>query len=118
MGDCLQGLVLGVLLLLVAAGCQPLIFRHFGHSFVAKRLVAVTAAAGVLLVLLRPPMPVKVRPPAAQLAMWNQGKVSPARQQAIWSNGWSCCFLKCLQQAEQSEPGVVNICCSMCCCLA
>lgn len=54
-----EGLVLGVLLLLVAAGCQPLIFRHFGHSFVAKRLVAVTAAAGVLLVLLRPPMPVK-----------------------------------------------------------
>ena len=62
MSDCLQGLVVGVLLLLVAAGCQPLILRHFGHSFVGKRLVAVTAAAGVLFVLLRPPMPVKVRP--------------------------------------------------------
>ena len=83
MGNRLQGLVVGVLLLLVAAGCQPLVLRHFGHSSVGKRLVAVTAAAGVLLVLLRPPMPVKVRPHAALLAVWDQVKVSSAQQQAV-----------------------------------
>ena len=75
--------MVGVLLLLVAAGCQPLILRHFGHSFLGKRLVAVTAAAGVLLVLLRPPMSVKVRPLQCSWLMWDQGKISSARQQAM-----------------------------------
>ena len=75
--------MVGVLLLLVAAGCQPLILRHFGHSFLGKRLVAVTAAAGVLLVLLRPPMFVKVSPLQRSWPLCNQGKVSSAQQQAM-----------------------------------
>ena len=74
--------MVGVLLLLVAAGCQPHL-HHFGHSFVGKRLVAVTAAAGVLLVLLRPPMPVKVR-------FLQRGWQCGTRARSLLPNGKPC----------------------------
>lgn len=56
-----EGVLLGVLILAMASGCIPLVSRHLSHSQPAKRAVTLAVAAGALLVLLRPPLPVTVR---------------------------------------------------------
>ena len=54
-------MLLGALLLAVAAGWIPLVARFYSGSTAAARAVALVAAAGALLIMLRPPLPVKVR---------------------------------------------------------
>jgi hypothetical protein len=45
----------------MAAGCLPLVSRYYSQSVVAKRAVMLAAAFGLLLILLRPPLPIRVR---------------------------------------------------------
>ena len=51
---------MGALLLAVAAGNAPLVLRFFNGTPGPPRALALVAAAGVLLMLLRPPLPLKV----------------------------------------------------------
>ena len=53
-----EALATGALLILAALGCIPLVSRYYKTSAQAKRVLLLTTAAGLLLVLLRPPLPV------------------------------------------------------------
>jgi hypothetical protein len=53
-----EALATGALLLCASLGCVPLVSRYYKGSQQAKRALLLTAAAGLLLVLLRPPLPV------------------------------------------------------------
>ncbi len=55
-----QAVLLGCLLLGVAAGCAPILAFQYSDSVRARRWLAFLAAAGALLVMLRPPLPTKV----------------------------------------------------------
>lgn len=46
--------------LCVAAGCLPLVSHYYSGSAAAKRGILLTAAFGLLLILLRPPLPIRV----------------------------------------------------------
>lgn len=56
-----EGVALGVLVLAMAGGCVPLVARHLSHSQPAKRAISLAVAAGALLCLLQPPLPLTVR---------------------------------------------------------
>lgn len=56
-----EAVLLGCLLLGVAAGCAPIVAFQYSDSVRARRWMAFLAAAGALLVMLRPPLPTKVR---------------------------------------------------------
>ncbi len=56
-----EAVLLGCLLLGVAAGCAPIVACQYSTSQRARRSLAFLAAAGALLVMLRPPLPTKVR---------------------------------------------------------
>ena len=56
-----EALLLGCLLLGAAAGCAPIALLQYGQAQGARRALALTAALGMLLVMLRPPLPTKVR---------------------------------------------------------
>ena len=58
-----EAVLVGCLLLGVAAGCTPIVACQHPTSQRARRWLALLAAAGALLVLLRPPLPFKVVPP-------------------------------------------------------
>lgn len=58
-----EGLVTGALLVAIAAGCMPLVFKFFSGTPGPPRLLAMVLAAGLMLMMLRPPLPLKVRPP-------------------------------------------------------
>lgn len=53
-----EALAAGSLLLAGAAGCTPLVSRYYPASSQAKRALLLTAVAGMLLALLRPPLPI------------------------------------------------------------
>jgi hypothetical protein len=55
-----EAVLLGGLLLGMAAGCAPIVACQFPSAQRAKRALALVAAAGGMLVLLRPPLPTKV----------------------------------------------------------
>ena len=55
-----EGLLAGLLVFAAAAGCAPLIAGHYGHSQQAKRAASIAAASGLLIALLRPPLPLRV----------------------------------------------------------
>ncbi|KAK9824524.1 hypothetical protein WJX72_011089 [[Myrmecia] bisecta] len=54
-----EGLMAGSLVLVATGGCIPLVSRQYQHSQAVKRALALCVAAGMLLVLLRPPLPIK-----------------------------------------------------------
>lgn len=54
-----EGLLLGMLTLIAAAGCLPLFYRFYTHSPAARRSVVLSIAFGTLLCFLRPPLPIK-----------------------------------------------------------
>ncbi|CAK0743676.1 hypothetical protein CVIRNUC_001488 [Coccomyxa viridis] len=54
-----EALLLGCLLLGAAAGCAPIALLQYGQAQGARRALALTAALGMLLVMLRPPLPTK-----------------------------------------------------------
>jgi hypothetical protein len=53
-----EALATGALLLAASLGCIPLVSRYYKGLQQAKRALLLTAAAGLLLMLLRPPLPV------------------------------------------------------------
>lgn len=55
-----EAVLVGCLVLGVAAGCAPIVACQHASSHRARRWLALLAAAGALLVLLRPPLPFKV----------------------------------------------------------
>ncbi len=55
-----EAIVSGVLVLVAAAGCLPLVLRYYDHAPGVKRTLVLAASAGMLLILLRPPLPMKV----------------------------------------------------------
>lgn len=55
-----EGVVMGALLLAMAAGNAPLVMRFFAGTPGPPRLLALVATAGVLLMVVRPPLPLKV----------------------------------------------------------
>ena len=55
-----EAVLAGCLLLGAAAGCAPILACQFPYSVRARRWLAIVAAAGALLVLLRPPLPTQV----------------------------------------------------------
>lgn len=57
-----EGLVMGALLVAVAVGSMPLVFKFFNTTPGPPRVLALVGAAGLLLMLLRPPLPLRVRP--------------------------------------------------------
>lgn len=71
-------MLLGLLLLAVAAGWVPLVARFYSGSQGGPRAVAVVAAAGGLMVLLRPPLPAEVWSPMTPVV----GPVSCRRRRA------------------------------------
>ena len=54
---------MGALLMAVAAGNAPLVMRFFAGTPGPPRLLAATALAGLLLAVVRPPLPLKVNGP-------------------------------------------------------
>jgi hypothetical protein len=57
-----EGLVTGALLVAVAVSCMPLVFKFFSHTPGPPRLLALVLAAGLLIAVLQPPLPLKVLP--------------------------------------------------------
>jgi hypothetical protein len=55
-----EAVLAGCLLLGAAAGCAPILACQYPHSLRGRRWLAIVAAAGALLVLLRPPLPTQV----------------------------------------------------------
>ncbi len=56
-----EGLVMGALLAAVAVGSMPLVFKFFNGTPGPPRALALLAASGLLLMILRPPLPLRVR---------------------------------------------------------
>lgn len=54
-----EALMAGLLLLLCALGCLPLVQRYYPHSQQAKRALLLAVALAALLALLRPPLPIR-----------------------------------------------------------
>lgn len=54
-----EALAFGVLVLCSAAGCLPLVMRYYSGSAGAKRALVLAITLGMLLVLLRPPLPLR-----------------------------------------------------------
>ncbi|XP_078440804.1 no exine formation 1 [Wolffia australiana] len=52
-----DGLLLGSYLLLTALACVPIVVRHFSHVQAAKRSLVLVVSAGLLFILLQPPVP-------------------------------------------------------------
>ncbi len=63
-----EALLLGCLLLGAAIGCMPLVLLQHSQSQLARRALVLTAALGMLLVMLRPPLPAKVCPSSSTTA--------------------------------------------------
>ena len=55
-----EALLAGCLLLTVAAGWVPLVARFYSGSGFGAKAVAMVAAAGMLVIMLRPPLPIQV----------------------------------------------------------
>ncbi len=55
-----ESLLLGLLLLTAALGCAPLVRLLFPGAGGAQRVLVVGVTGGLLLVLLRPPLPIQV----------------------------------------------------------
>ncbi len=55
-----EALLLGCLLLGAGIGCMPLVLLQHSQSQLARRSLVLTAALGMLLVMLRPPLPARV----------------------------------------------------------
>ena len=53
-----EALATGALLVAIVLGCLPLVTRYYKSNAQVKRTLVLTAAAGLLLMLLRPPLPV------------------------------------------------------------
>ncbi|GMH37943.1 hypothetical protein BSKO_05827 [Bryopsis sp. KO-2023] len=53
-----EGLLFGALLISIAAGSMPMVFRCYPNSQAARRSLILVTAAGVLLCVLRPPFPI------------------------------------------------------------
>ena len=56
-----EAVLLGCLLLGVALGCAPILVLQYSQAQLGCRALVLTAALGMLLVMLRPPLPTKVR---------------------------------------------------------
>ncbi|PSC73750.1 no exine formation 1 [Micractinium conductrix] len=54
-----EALMAGLLLLVAALGCLPLVQRYYPHSQPAKRALLLATALAALLILLRPPLPIR-----------------------------------------------------------
>ncbi len=74
--------------LCVAAGCLPLVSRYYSQAVAAKRAVMLTAAFGLLLILLRPPLPIRVSGGLAGLGcrreLWGWGQPEGAGVPDRW----------------------------------
>ncbi|KAI3433444.1 hypothetical protein D9Q98_003258 [Chlorella vulgaris] len=91
-----EALVAGLLVLCMALGCLPLVQRYYPHSQGAKRALLLAATLAALLVLLRPPLPIRGGaecPPGLPLGLcprlWDAGHV-PAHEQddvSVWGDG-------------------------------
>ena len=56
-----EAVLLGCLLLGVALGCSPILVLQYSQAQLGRRALVLTAALGMLLMMLRPPLPTKVR---------------------------------------------------------
>lgn len=56
-----EAVLLGCLLLGVALGCAPILVLQYSQAQLGYRALMLTAALGMLLMMLRPPLPTKVR---------------------------------------------------------
>ncbi len=56
-----EAVLLGCLLLGVALGCAPILVLQYSQAQLGRRALVLTTALGMLLVMLRPPIPTKVR---------------------------------------------------------
>lgn len=83
----------GLLVGLMALGCLPLVQRYYPHSQGAKRALLLAAALAALLVLLRPPLPIRGGaecPPGLPLGLcprlWDAGHVPQHEEDdvAVW----------------------------------
>eukprot|EP01018_Ginkgo_biloba_P017737 Gb_19950 [translate_table: standard] len=52
-----DGLLLGFIVLLSGLACIPIVARHFSHVQLAKRVILLVVAVGVLLIFMQPPLP-------------------------------------------------------------
>ena len=65
-----EALLLGCLLVGVGLGCAPIVHLQYSQSQLARRALVLTGALGMLLMMLRPPLPTKVFLPA--WSPWHQ----------------------------------------------
>lgn len=84
-----EALLLGCLLLGVALGCAPILLLQYSQAQSARRALVLTAALGMLLVMLRPPLPTKVprlpfRPRATPSCLKGLHLVSPVFRRCTW----------------------------------
>ena len=91
-----EALVAGLLVLCMALGCLPLVQRYYPHSQGAKRTLLLATALAALLVLLRPPLPIRGGaecPPGLPLGLcprlWDAGHVPDHELDdvAVWGEG-------------------------------
>ncbi|EFN59471.1 expressed protein [Chlorella variabilis] len=91
-----EALVAGLLVLCMALGCLPLVQRYYPHSQGAKRTLLLATALAALLVLLRPPLPIRGGaecPPGLPLGLcprlWDAGHVPDHELDdvAVWGDG-------------------------------
>ena len=54
-----EGTLVGALLLVAAGGCTPLLTRHYPQWREGRRWLGLAAVAGLLLTVLRPPLPLQ-----------------------------------------------------------
>ncbi|XP_027350862.1 uncharacterized protein LOC113861943 isoform X1 [Abrus precatorius] len=55
-----DGLVLGFCILLIGLACIPIVAIHFSHVLSAKRCLVLVVAAGLLFILMQPPLPLSL----------------------------------------------------------
>lgn len=84
-----EALAAGSLLIVASLGCVPLVSRYYRTSAQAKRLVLLTATLGLLLAVLRPPLPITGGAKCPHLPfglcprLWNEAHVPEHEQDDV-----------------------------------
>jgi hypothetical protein len=109
-----EALLLGLLLLCMVLGCLPLVQRYYPHSQPAKRALLLAATLAALLVLLRPPLPIRGGAECPDLPfrlcprLWNEGHVPEHEQDdvSVWGE-WISCLAACSDTARLAQPALL-----------
>ena len=97
-----EALLLGCLLLGAGIGCMPLVLLQHSQSQLARRALVLVAALGMLLVMLRPPLPAKVCLTSITIAQ----SICECSMHMFWF-GWLLCRLASVASNRQALSHVV-----------